>query len=213
VAVLALAGAVSAAAMAPILLAHDGATAVVVSSGRHTGTIFQPWQAWWFLGEHGHLVLGGDGLPKAGYRTAPTWLGPITHPLIAFSVVPLTLLWPARRGRAAGRREDVLLLLALLLLLRCVLDPFDTAYYHLPFLLALLSWETLRRERPPVLSLAAAVAVHVAFDRLPGLIGPDAQCAAYLAWSLPALAALGWACFAPGPARHLSVVRPVPLAA
>ena len=63
--------------------------------------------------------------------------------------------------RAAPRfgGEQLLLLLALLLLLRCVLDPWNVVYYELPFLLALLCWEALcRPERPPVLALAASLA-------------------------------------------------------
>jgi 5-hydroxyisourate hydrolase-like protein (transthyretin family) len=39
------------------------------------------------------------------------------------------------RGRALSR-EDALALLALLLLLRCALDPNDFDYYHVPLLLA-----------------------------------------------------------------------------
>ena len=34
-------------------------------------TIFQPWQLWWFLGSHGHTVVGGFGVLKPGYRTPP----------------------------------------------------------------------------------------------------------------------------------------------
>ena len=37
--------------------------------------------------------------------------------------------------------QDALALLTLLLLLRCLLDTWDTSYYPLPFILALLAWE------------------------------------------------------------------------
>ena len=40
-----------------------------------SGTIFQPWQLWWFLGSHGHTVLGSFGAVKPGYRTPPGWIG------------------------------------------------------------------------------------------------------------------------------------------
>ena len=35
------------------------------------------------------------------------------------------------------------------MLLRCVLDTWDTVYYLLPFVLALLAWEVARPGRPP----------------------------------------------------------------
>jgi hypothetical protein len=92
--------------------------------------------------------------------------------------------------------EQVLALLALLLLLRCVLDPWNVVYYELPFLLALLSWETLcRPERPPVLALAASAIVWTTFERAPQLLSPDMQCIFFLAWSLPFTAWLARTCF------------------
>ena len=47
-----------------------------------TGAIFQPWQVWWFLGSTGEVIRGADGLVKEGYRAAPGWVSPISHPLI-----------------------------------------------------------------------------------------------------------------------------------
>jgi len=108
--------------------------------------------------------------------------------------VPATLLWRRRHG-AKPASTDVLLLLALLFLARCVLDAANNGYYHLPFLVALASWEALERERPPVVSVAAAGLVWLTVVKLPGSISPDAQCATYLAWALPALAALAYASF------------------
>lgn len=121
---LAVAGIVTCVVLAP--LAILGNHAGIVQGAASTGSvIFQPWQAWWFLGDAGHFVIGGDRLPKpSGYRVPPQWLAPLTHPLIAFLVVPLSLLWARVRGAAPRLRgEQLLLLLALLALLRCVLDP------------------------------------------------------------------------------------------
>ncbi len=188
VAALAIAGAVALAVLAPILLADPGATGAMVEGASTTGAIFAPWHAFWFLGESGHVVIGGYGIPKpAGYRVAPEWLSPLTHPLIALLVVPLSLAWARARRTADGPGgEQVLLLLALLLLLRCALDPWNVVYYALPFLLALLAWEGLcRPDRPPVVALAATVAVWVTFERAPAWLSPDMQSVAYLAWAVP----------------------------
>jgi hypothetical protein len=205
---LAIAGMVTAAVLAPIALVGSHQTLVVGASV--TGAISHPWQLFWMLGEPGHVVLGSDGMPKLGYRVPPQWLSPLTHPLIAVLVVPLSLLWARVRGgapRIGG--EQVLLLLALLLLLRCVLDPWNVVYYELPFLLALLAWEALcRPERPPVLALAATVVVWMTFEQArtqPQLLSPDMRNVVFLAWTLPLVAWLAREAFAPGArlrARH-----------
>ena len=76
-----------------------------------------------------------------------------------------------------------------------MLDVANNAYYHLPFLMALLAWEAIQRERPPVLSLAAVSLVWITVVELPTRVSADLQAAAYLAWTLPALAVLTWAVF------------------
>jgi hypothetical protein len=210
---LAIAGTTTIAVLTPLLLA--GSQEALVAGASQTGNvIFVPWQAWWFLGESGHVVIGGNGLPKPdGYRVPPEWLSPLTHPLIAFLVIPLTLTW-ARVHRAVPRfgGEQILLLLALLFLLRCVLDPWNVVYYALPFVLALLAWEALCRPyRPPVIALCASVAVWVTFEVAPDWLSPDMQCAFFLVWSLPLVAWLARESFArPTPARVVRVQAPAP---
>src|SRR5215210_4189747 len=72
-----------------------------------SGAMFPPWQVWGFLGDMDLPVPGPD--PRVA-RSAPAWLSPLPHPLIAGLALPLSLL-------ASRRRADPLLLLALLLLL------------------------------------------------------------------------------------------------
>jgi hypothetical protein len=149
-----------------------------------TGTIFHPWQAWWFLGDDGTVVLDGRGEVIEGGRAAPAWLTGITHPLIVVIAIPLTFaLWRVRRGRVSP--ADALALLVLLLHLRCLLDVWNNVYYSIPAVLALLAWETLHRRRPPALTLLATVLVWVSFEELRGL-PRDAIAAIYLAWAVPA---------------------------
>ena len=130
-----IAGALAILFTLPLLLAAPASATPQGASA--SGSIFQPWQVWWFLGEM--------DLPRPGgriARTAPAWLSPIPHPLIVLLALPLSLL-------AARRKADPLALLALLLLLRCVLDPWNNVYYVLPCVLALAAWEPLRYGRPP----------------------------------------------------------------
>lgn len=190
-----LAGGVGAAFVAPFML-FGGAGGGAVLSAAHTDVVFQPWQVWWPLGEHGHVIRGMFGDVKAGYRAAPASLAPVTHPLIAVLGIPGALWWRRRRGTGAGS-ADVLLLLALLLLARCVLDVANNVYYHLPFVLALLAWEALQRDRPPVLTAIAVSLVWVTFETAPRVLSPDAQWLLYMAWALPALVLLARATFRP----------------
>ena len=163
--------------------------AVVQSS---SGTVFQPWQLWWFFGTHGHAVQDTFGIVKVGYRAPPAWIGIISHPLIVALSVPATLL-ALRRGR-----RDALLLLAFVLAMRFMFDTWDTVYYPLPFIFALLAWETLQRREPPVLSLVASVVVWLVYIVAPEHLTADAQAALFLLVALPTLIALAVALFGPG---------------
>ena len=201
---LAVAGGVAAVVLAPILLFTPDAGALATTAAT-TNQSFHPWQVFWLVGDVGHGLVDTYGRPlPAGYRVPPDWLLPLTHPLIAFLVVPLSLVWLRVRG-AAPRvdGEQLLGLLALLLLLRCVLDPWNIVYYELPFLLALLAWEALcRPERPPVLALAATFGVWATYRWAPIVLSPDLQSIVYVGWTLPLA---GWL-------AHASLGRPLPTA-
>ena len=90
-----------------------------------------------------------------------------------------------------------MLLLALLLLLRAELDVWDTAYYLLPFVFALGTWEALTFERPPVGALVATLATWGVFVWAPAHLGPDDQSLLFLAAAVPATASILIALYAP----------------
>lgn len=176
------AAAIPALLVAPAWLADVGGFTAEARGVAGTGVQFHPHSIWWPLAEPGAPLP--DGTP--GY-VAPAWLSPLAKPLIMASGTALALWWGTRRaGRPAS---DALLVLAVAMLLRCVLDPWNLVYYHLPFLLALLAWE-VHRDRRPVLTLAATGLVwlsFVAYDARAGT-GPFLL---YSAWALPLLAGLG----------------------
>jgi hypothetical protein len=190
--------AVAAAVLAPLIIgASGGFVAQAAATGLNTGPIFQPWQIWWFFGSHGHIIKG----LSSGYRAAPGWTGSLGHTLVIALMPPLTALY-ARLGRDRARRRgnQVLLLLALMLALRCVLDPWDISYYSLPFLLALLAWEALSFERPPVLTLAASFAAWFVFRETSNLaldLSGDVQAVVFAIVSIPSIIALAVALYAP----------------
>jgi hypothetical protein len=135
-----------------------------------------------------------------GYRLPPGWVESLAHPLIIAIAAPLSALYAVVRRSRGASRCDPLLLLALLLLLRCALDPWDNAYYPLPFLLALVVWEALEYARPPVLALAASGVVYLSTQNLfygPIGVSPDALAAIFLGAAVPALFAIVRALYLP----------------
>jgi hypothetical protein len=177
-------------AIAQHLASGGGAVATLGS----TGSTFLPWQWWWFTGSAGHTIsfFAAGVISHTGVRTPPPWLGSVSHALIVLIGVPLTLL--AARIR---RPVDPLLLLALLLLLRCALDPWDNIYYPLPLILALASWESLRLARPPLYAMAATFATWFCFYELPLHAGADTQALVFTLVSVPAVIALALAVYSP----------------
>lgn len=200
------AGAVAAAVLAPFQLA--GSYASQTSAAAQTGALFNPWDWWWFFGNHSHAVRDLAGHVRPGYRVAPAFVGTLAHPLIVAVMVPLTVLYALCRRPLANRNpHDPLLLLALLLLLRCALDPWDFSYYPLPLLLVLTTWEALRFNRVPVLALGATFASWLALQEVTTAklqLTPDMQALVFLAITVPAALAIAAGLYLPGLAQRLA---------
>jgi hypothetical protein len=178
--------------IAPFLL--GGGLGMTTAVAQSSGGIFKPWQIWWFTGEHGYALAQTLG-PRPGWRIAPDWVARWSHPIVVLAPALLcaTAWWPLR-----GRRwEDGLLLLALCFLLRGLLDVWNTSYYALPLVLALVAWEAHVRTGPPLLAIGVTAMAWLTMARLPGSISPDAQALAYLAWAVPLAIALGLRLVAP----------------
>jgi hypothetical protein len=140
-------------------------------------------------------VHGSLGQLKPDYRTGPAWTGAIAHPLILAVGFALSgALW-LRLRHLPGRRADArtaLLAFALTMLLRCLLDTWDTEYYLLPFVFALLAWEARGPlARLPLLALSSSVLAWLNFQWLPERVSPDAQAAVFLLWTVPLAVLLG----------------------
>ena len=80
--------------------------------------------------------------------------------------------------------EACLALLALLFVVRCLLDPSNHVYYQVPFVLALCAWEA-RTRGLPVLSLLSLAGFYLVFHVISGTGSLTAQFVAYLAITLP----------------------------
>ena len=82
-------------------------------------------------------------------------------------------------------------------MLRCVLDPWNTAYYALPAIIALVAWEATRSERPPVFALGLTMATWATWEWVVPAASADVEALVYLGWSLGLVGLLGWRLYAP----------------
>jgi hypothetical protein len=164
-----------------------------------------PTSIWFGFGRDVTVLIGANGATTPP-RALPAALGAVSHPLILVSGAALAVGW-WRYRRDGAQPEDALLLLALIMLVRCVLDPISNSYYHLPFLMSLAAWEGLRRRGAPVLSLSAALLIGITIWLANGGIGLAELNRFYLAWALPLAAGLGLLAFRP---RALPASMPEP---
>ncbi len=154
--------AVAAAVGAPLALALPLADPGAFSSAaKLIGNLNEVSQlSWWFPISVSHTVtvqvIGGPAtatshlLPFGLTRTKVFWLIP---------AVAVFVGWIFQRSRTDRDPVDALGLLALIVLLRCALDPSDVSYYHVPFVIALLSWETITRRGVPIISLLSIAGI------------------------------------------------------
>jgi hypothetical protein len=142
--------------------------------------IAHPVDLWWPLA---HLVAPANVTP-AYYP--PQIVSAHARELAVLLALPLSLPLARRRGRST---EDCLALLALLFLIRCLLDPSNHDYYQVPFVIALVAWEA-RTVGTPVLALLATAALWVIFHTISDSGNLTGQYIAYLATALPLAAIL-----------------------
>ena len=127
------------------------------SATRYTNTVTAT-NLWWPFASPstGRGVDGTASSASSTQYSLPDGIGRAMHLGVIAVALALCLLYARRRGR--GDPDDLLQLVALLFLLRCMLDPLTFSYHHAPFLVALIAYEALRRQ-VPVLSACSIGAV------------------------------------------------------
>jgi hypothetical protein len=162
------------------------------AGGAQVGTIFNPPQLLWWFGSHSFLA-----------REA--------RPLIVLVAVACASLWWTQRARhrgSSGSLPDALRLLALVMLLRAALDPWNNLYYHVPFLFALMAYE-IRAKRMPLLAVGYSF-VLLAVVPIRGVphMSLNLRAAVYAATILPTIVWLAAMLYLPnGWSERISIAR------
>lgn len=169
------------------LLVNGGPGLTTTTDVAHsTGSIANPWQIWWFLGDHLGPVHRTFGRVFHDYRTEPQWVTRVSHPLVV--IVPAAICLARPRLLKERPWYDVLLLLAAVLFLRCLLDTWNHHYYALPSVLVLGAWEVLAMRRAPFIAWGVTLLTVVTVLITPTFASADLQSVLYLAWAVPFLA-------------------------
>jgi len=164
------AGAMVAAAI-PLLIANAGSFIEVnrhLLDTRSAGVM--PTSAWW-------LALPESASADSAMHASPTWLGLLGHPLLIVVCLGAAIALAPRVRRDLGGRAFALL--ALVMLLRAILDPVNNSYYHVPFFIALVAADALDRRYVPTLAALAGLIAVVDLARWTTL-----QAIVYLAWAV-----------------------------
>jgi Glycosyltransferase family 87 len=168
---------------APMLLVNAGKVVASNTGLSAAPSIFHIQQLWWTFHLYYMRPLGGP---------SSTIFGPAPIALVAnYSHILIGVLAALLGGAFWWRRErvqptDALLMLALVLLIRCMLDPWNVVYYQFPFIVALASWEVASHRRAPVFALATSVLVWSSFRSVPFTASADVANFFYITWALPA---------------------------
>lgn len=177
--------------LGPFLLAATTAFVRANQAITSAPSIFRPQQIWWTL-HASQLTTVAGGANDMFVARPDALVARYSHPLVAVLAVVAGLAWWGRRRALSP--FDALLLFAGVMLLRCLLDPWDSIYYHLAFLFALAVWEASARRRAPVFALAASLLVWLDFQTLPLYASAELVNLAYIAWALPAaILMIAWA--------------------
>jgi hypothetical protein len=177
------------AAVPPILLGskkplRTGAIALAVWVPLELPLILGNYDAYSRVGKFGVAIGSPCGLWWPLLGSVPSdWIVAVARPLVLIAALAVSVVvW---RLGGARRTEGQLALLALVLLLRALLDPTGNLYFALPFLMALIAFEGLRGSGLPVLSLACSVLLAITFHALRLNYAPAVTNSFYLAWAVP----------------------------
>jgi hypothetical protein len=180
---LAVAAATAAVFMLP-MLAGDPGRFVGQNLGAGTGgqhgeyVGVTPTNIWFAYGINDGERLDGGG----STYVIDSSIAALSHPLVLLVGFGLPLLlWRLKRRPTT---DDVLLVLALAFLLRCLLDPLSASYHHVPFLVTIAAHEALRRRGLPIVTACSAITLWLLVRSIAPAGDAVVMNRVYLAWAL-----------------------------
>lgn len=191
-----VAGAIAAILTLPSILIAPDSFSEVHHNAANTGRVVTPWSVWYPFADtvvEEHHV--GPEVLEAQMHEAPPLVGSLSHPLIVALAVIVPLGLALRRRGFRLTAVDAMALFALLALLRCVLDPVDNLYYHIPLLLALIGWDAFAAPGLPVRGLLGAAIAMFFMDWSHDLSNVEAFNAVYVLTATGAAIGIVWALF------------------
>jgi hypothetical protein len=166
--------------LGPGTLFRSGVGGAAGSLGSGASGIFYPQQLWWWLGPS-------------------PWLSVHAHEFIVALSVACAAGWVLRTRRSSlsepQRMREGMLLLALVLLLRCALDPWNNIYYSVPFLMSLYVLDLGRLPRASIVMTAGIFLVTAPLNA--GALTANQYAIAYQALVVPVILLLLLRLFAP----------------
>jgi len=192
------AGGLAAALTAPFLLASAASVGQTAKAIGSVQSWIAPPNVWWPLAKSStHQAFDGAAMRTLHDYSLPSVLNPVPHALIVIVAVALGVALWVRVPRPS--LDQALGLLALVFLLRCMLDPWNNLYYHVPFLLAIFARDAVAAPRRPLSAALGLAFVWLTFRRVwPAAQGqPDLVFAFYVAWTTVFAGWLSVSLFAP----------------
>ncbi len=171
----------AAALFLPGIVASPNAFQDVQRAASGTPGVVTPWSAWYPFATSRTEIYSVDGERLvAEVEEPPPLVADLSHPLVVLLALAIPVA-VARHRKMPLSAADGFALLALVSLLRCVLDPVDNLYYHAPLLLSVFGWDAFSSRGLPLRSLLAVAAAALFWQGWHDLSDPVAFNAVYLA--------------------------------
>ena len=189
---------ISLALLLPAVLADSGGFLETQRSLAIETQYIGHWSAWYPTAIPTTHVVAATGMTTDTYRASGLLAG-ASHPLIVLLAMLVPLAVALRRRSFGLTGSEAMAMLALLVLLRCALDPVNNLYYHEPLLLALAGWDATSRRGLPVRALGAALVFELLSRWQQQPFDPHEFNAAYLTIAVAAAIAIAVALLRPQP--------------
>ena len=188
--------------MLPGVIAAPASFMGVQEHAAATGRVVTPWSAWYPTASSVTETYIVDAERLVAHREeAPSAAGAFSHSLILLLALAVPAALALRRRWIEISGSEAMALFALLVLLRCALDPVDNLYYHGPLLLAVIGWDAYSSRDIPLRSLLGVAIALIFWQSSHNLSDPTSFNVTYLVFAAALFFTLLSSVFRPIPGR------------